>query len=155
MQSIKLDYSKRCAAEPGTGHNRWHPDIPPALEVDLGEEVELDTRDAFDGQITQESKAEDLLSIDLNLVHPLTGPVFAKGVQAGDLLEVSILEVQPAAWGLHRPSGRQQRRPGLHRDDRPGSQRRDDPGRRRQQRHPDAGESGRRQLAGRQQSARH
>ncbi len=52
MESIKLDDDKRCADEPEKGHNRWYPDIPPALEVNLGEEVEIDTRDAFDGQIT-------------------------------------------------------------------------------------------------------
>ena len=34
-------------------HNRWHPDIPPALEVEPEEEVYLQTRDALDGQITR------------------------------------------------------------------------------------------------------
>lgn len=99
MESIKLDDDKRCADEPEKGHNRWHPDIPPALEVNLGEEVEIDTRDAFDGQITLRTKAHDLLSVDLSVVHPLTGPVYVKGVEPGDLLEVSILEVRPASWG--------------------------------------------------------
>ena len=100
MQSIKLDYSKPCAGEPGKGHNRWHPDIPPALEVDLGEEVEMDTRDAFDGQVTQSMPAEALRKVNLNLVHPLTGPVFVKGAQPGDLLEVEVLEVKPYDWGF-------------------------------------------------------
>ena len=44
MKSIELDYTKRCAGEPEKGHNRWHPDIPPALEVEPGEEVVLQTR---------------------------------------------------------------------------------------------------------------
>jgi formamidase len=49
MKSIEIDRSKRLKAEPHTGHNRWHPDIPPILVVDPGEEVVLETRDASDG----------------------------------------------------------------------------------------------------------
>ena len=100
MQSIKLDYDKRCAAEPAKGHNRWHAEIPPALEVSLGEEVEADTRDAFDGQITPQTVAGDLPKLDLTLVHPLTGPIFVKDVQPGDLLQVDILEIRPPSWAF-------------------------------------------------------
>ena len=96
---IKVDYSKQCAGEPGIAHNRWHPDIPPVLEVDQGEEVEIDTRDAFDAQITPNTEPEDVRKLDLNLVHPLTGPVYVKGAQPGDLLQIDILEVRPASWG--------------------------------------------------------
>src|SRR4029450_11382971 len=48
---VRVDYSKALAEEPETGHNRWHPDIPPAVTCDSGEEVVLETRDAFDGQM--------------------------------------------------------------------------------------------------------
>ena len=100
MKSIELDYTKRCADEPTKGHNRWHPDIPPAVEVDPGEEVVLQTRHAFDGQITPNSHAADLLSADLNLIHPLTGPVYVRGAEPGDLLEVNTLNIEPAPWGF-------------------------------------------------------
>ena len=66
MKSIELDYSKRCGEEPEKGHNRWHPDIPPVVEVDPGEEVVMQTRHAFDGQITPTTIAHDLLGTDLN-----------------------------------------------------------------------------------------
>src|SRR5919202_2084217 len=36
---------------------------------------------------------------NLNLVHPLTGPVYVEGAQPGDLLEVEILEVAPDGYG--------------------------------------------------------
>ena len=49
MKTIEMDFSKRCWEEEGKVHNRWHPDIPPALEVDPEEEVYLQTRDALDG----------------------------------------------------------------------------------------------------------
>ena len=98
MKSIKLDYSKKCGDEPQKGHNRWHPDISPAIEVEPGEEVEIDTRDAFDGQFTEQTAAEELRSVNLNLVHPLTGPVHVNGAEPGDLLEAEILEVRPAEF---------------------------------------------------------
>jgi acetamidase/formamidase len=48
---IRIDRSKALAEEPGTGHNRWHPDIPPVIRCAPGDEVILETRDAFDGQL--------------------------------------------------------------------------------------------------------
>ena len=51
MHAIRIDRSKRLAEEPHSGHNRYHPDISPALEVGEGEEVVLETRDALDGQL--------------------------------------------------------------------------------------------------------
>lgn len=99
MQTIKVDYSKKLGEEPETGHNRWHPDIAPVLRVGLGEEVEIDTRDAFDGQFSAESDASDVLAADFNLVHPLTGPVFIEGAEPGDVLEINVLEVRPDSWG--------------------------------------------------------
>jgi len=99
MKSITIDRLRRLAAEPATGHNRWHEAIPPVVEATLGEEVEIETRDAFDGQITPATTAEDVRQCDLNLVHPLTGPVYVAGAQPGDLLEVEIRAMQPASFG--------------------------------------------------------
>src|SRR5258708_22716062 len=100
MKSIKVNYSVGCAAEPAKGHNRWHCEIPPALEAEPGEEVELETRDALDGQVTAATAAGDLLKVDMSVVHPLTGRVFVKGAEPGDLLEVDIRELKPANWGF-------------------------------------------------------
>ena len=100
VKSIELDYSKRCADEPAKGHNRWHPDIPPAVEAAPGEEVVMQTRNALDGEVTPNSKADDLRNVNLNLVHPLTGPVYVQGAEPGDLLEVNILGIDPASWGF-------------------------------------------------------
>ena len=100
VKEILLDYSKQCGDEPEKGHNRWHPDIPPAVRADEGEEVVMQTRNAFDGQITPNTQAPDLLQTDLGLVHPLTGPVYVNGAEPGDLLEVDILNIEPASWGF-------------------------------------------------------
>ena len=33
MHSIRIDRGKRLGEEPGCGHNRFHPDIAPIVEV--------------------------------------------------------------------------------------------------------------------------
>lgn len=99
LKGIRLDYSKMLADEPTTGHNRWHPDIPPVLEVDPGEEMELQTRDSLDGQINKDTTTAALGSINLNVAHPLTGPVLVHGARPGDLLEVHIREIQYPEFG--------------------------------------------------------
>lgn len=92
---VRIDRSKRLAAEPGSGHNRWHPDIAPVVSVEEGEIVGIETRDAFDGQIGERCSAQDVAKVNINLVHPLTGPVYVKGAEPGDCLEVNIIEIAP------------------------------------------------------------
>lgn len=105
MKSLTIDRTKRLKDEPHTGHNRWHPDIPPLLEVEPGEEVVLETRDASDCQITPQMTVHDLSGLDTKVAHPLTGPVYVKGAQAGDLLEIEYLDIlpQPHGWTRNRP----------------------------------------------------
>ncbi len=69
------------------------PDISPRLFCDTGDEVALQTRDAFDGQVDQLRSAEDVRSLDLTRVHPLTGPVHVQGAQPGDILEIELLAI--------------------------------------------------------------
>lgn len=105
MQSITIDRSKRLKDEPHVGHNRWHPDIPPLLAVDPGEEVVLETRDASDCQIKPGMTVADLVNLDAKVAHPLTGPVYIKGARPGDLLEIEYLDIvpQPFGWTRNRP----------------------------------------------------
>jgi formamidase len=97
---VAIDRSKTLTEEPDKGHNRWHPDIPPVVKVDPGQIVGLETRDAFDGQVNLTSTAADLLKTTLGVVHPLTGPVYVNGTEPGDLLEVTIVEVEPQPFGF-------------------------------------------------------
>jgi formamidase len=97
---VAVDLSRPLREEPGTGHNRWHPAIPPAVRCQPGDEVVLETRDALDGQITPDSKVEDVAAVDLSVVHPLTGPVHVDGAEPGDLLVVDIVEVVPPEFGF-------------------------------------------------------
>jgi formamidase len=107
--TIRIDRAEPLAKDPHTGHNRYHPDIVPILEVAEGDEVIFETRDAMDGQIGPEAKAADLLTTDPYRVHPLTGPVFVKGAEPGDMIEVEFLDIvpQPTAFTaiFPKPSG--------------------------------------------------
>lgn len=96
---IRIDRSVPLAAEAALGHNRWHPDIAPVVTCEPGDEVLLETRDAFDGQFHPGATAVEVGNVDLNLVHPLTGPVYVEGAEPGDLLVVDVLEVSPEPYG--------------------------------------------------------
>jgi formamidase len=80
-------------------HNRWHPDLEPIAEVFPGEEIRLETEDGLDRQLTRESSHADAGRLDLGLGHPLTGPVYVKGAQPGDLLEIELLAYETADFG--------------------------------------------------------
>jgi formamidase len=95
MKSITIDRSKPLAEDSKTGHNRWHPDITPLIEVDPGEECVLETRDASDGQVTRDGG----VASPGGRIHPLTGPVYVNGAQPGDLLEIEYLEIDPQPYG--------------------------------------------------------
>lgn len=90
---IRIDRNKPLEDDPGTGHNRFHPDIEPILEVEAGEEVTLETRDASDGQLALGATVAAIATMDMGKVHPLTGPVYIKGAEPGDILEIDFLEV--------------------------------------------------------------
>jgi formamidase len=96
---LHADLSVPVSREPARCHNRWHPDIPPALVCDPGDDMVVTTRDAVDGQLSMDSTHEDLLRTDRTLVHPLTGPILVKGAEPGDLLVVDILDVQTGSFG--------------------------------------------------------
>ena len=95
---IAIDPAVSLAEQPDTGHNRWHEAIQPVAEVEPGETVAFETRDAFDGQLHPGSTAEDVGGLALGPVHPLTGPVFVKGAEPGDLLEAELLDIEPDPW---------------------------------------------------------
>lgn len=95
---IAIDPSKPLGEEAETGHNRWHESIEPVVEVDPGDTVVYETRDAVDGQLSSSSTSSDVGNVNLNVVHPLTGPVFVKGAQPGDLLEAKIVAIESDPW---------------------------------------------------------
>ena len=96
---IQINENVSLAEEPNTGHNRWHPDIPPIASVEPGEKVILETRDSFDGQISSSTTVDDLRTASLRRLHPLTGPIHVEGAEPGDLIAVQIEDVEPISTG--------------------------------------------------------
>jgi formamidase len=99
-KAVRIDRSKHLAEDSQTGHNRWHPDIEPAIEVEPGEVVVLETRDALDGYLNPQSTVDDFASLRPGAIHPLTGPVFVKGAKPGDLLEIEFVDIEPQPWAF-------------------------------------------------------
>jgi formamidase len=97
---IRVDASRPLSDEPRSGHNRWHPDIPPVATVGPGEELTLETRDGLDCAVGPESTVDDVLAIDLRLPHPLTGPVYVEGAEPGDVLAVELLGFESNPFGF-------------------------------------------------------
>src|SRR5205823_1500751 len=69
--------------------------VPPIVVVEEGDEVVLETRDGVDGQLGPAATEADMAIMQPGAIHPLTGPVFVKGAQAGDVLEVEFLDIVP------------------------------------------------------------
>ena len=48
---IHIDPALPLVRQADKGHNRWHPDIAPAVRIASGSSVEMETLDGLDGQI--------------------------------------------------------------------------------------------------------
>ena len=97
---IHLHPEQPLALQGGKGHNRWHPDIAPAVRIAAGTTVEMQTIDGLDRQIKTGMTATELLTVDMGRIHPLTGPVYVEGAEPGDLLAVKVEAVETAARGF-------------------------------------------------------
>jgi formamidase len=100
MKEIRIDRSKCLAEEPHLGHNRYHPDIEPVLEVAEGDEVLIETRDGVDGQLRPGTTEADIAKLDGGRIHPLSGPVYVTGAEPGDALEIEFLDITPHGDGF-------------------------------------------------------
>ena len=79
--------------------NRYHPAIKAVATAEPGDIIVLHTRDALDSNYSLDAVAEDVPTINLGEVHPMTGPVYIKGAKRGDALEVELLDIVPDEYG--------------------------------------------------------
>jgi formamidase len=87
-----------CVDDPNC-FNRYHPAIAPVTRADPGDHIVFETRDALDSDLTLDSTAADVTALDLNLVHPMTGPVHIEGAERGDVLAVTLVDIEPDQYG--------------------------------------------------------
>jgi formamidase len=79
--------------------NRYHPAIKPAAKAKPGQHIVFETRDALDSDLNFKSIPHDVTAVDLNLVHPMTGPVYIEGAKRGDVLAVTLVDIEPDDYG--------------------------------------------------------
>lgn len=87
-----------CVDDPNC-FNRYHPAIPTVARANPGDHIVIHSRDALDSDLTLDSVADDVLAVDLNLVHPMTGPIFIEGAERGDVLAVTLVDIEPDEYG--------------------------------------------------------
>lgn len=99
---ISVDPNGKPLAQPHM-HTRWHPDIPPVATVNVGEAFKVECMDFSGNSISNDDCADDVLDYCWDQDHHLSGPIRIEGAQAGDLLHVEIMDVQPfpeRPWGF-------------------------------------------------------
>ena len=85
------------SAEPT--HSRWNRALPPRLRIAPGDTVSLECVDASGAQVRPGMTVAEYASIDRERIHALTGPIHVEGAQAGDVLQVDVLQVAHKGWG--------------------------------------------------------
>jgi len=83
----------------GKVHHKWDKRNPPAIEIESGDTVHCETVEVTNDQVTPGCPASVLTNIDFAQLYPLAGPIFVKGAEPGDILDVEILRLQTLAWG--------------------------------------------------------
>lgn len=89
---------EHCEQDPNC-FNRYHPAIKPVATANPGDLIVVHTRDALDSNLTIDSQPKDVLAIDLNLIHPMTGPIHIEGAERGDVLAVQLINIKPDEYG--------------------------------------------------------
>jgi len=87
-----------CEQDPNC-FNRYHPAIKPVARAKPGDQIVVHTRDALDSNLNINSKSKDVTAIDVNLIHPMTGPIYIEGAKRGDVLAIKLINVTPNEYG--------------------------------------------------------
>ena len=96
----KKDIEQQYFLSSAKTHNKFSRNIPPVIRVPSGAVLQVETKEATDGQLSINSKSEDVPNVKFDPIHPLTGPVYVEGAEPGDILAVTLhhLEVGDWAW---------------------------------------------------------
>ena len=71
----------------------------PIATVASGAELDLEFRDASDGQVSRSSTVDVFDAYEAGRGNPITGPIVVEGAQPGDVLQVDILDFEVDTWG--------------------------------------------------------
>ena len=99
MTKVELTKTGMHCADDRNCFNRYHPNIPMAAKANPGDFIILHTRDALDTEFRLDSTKDDLATVDLGLVHPMTGPVYINGAKRRDAIEGELIDIAPDEYG--------------------------------------------------------
>lgn len=77
----------------GPLHYEFSRDHVPRVRIGRGETMQVESEDAFSGQIRTNDDRRDKSTVPFS--NPLTGPIFVEGAAPGDALSVTILKIDP------------------------------------------------------------
>ncbi|WP_026907205.1 acetamidase/formamidase family protein [Paucisalibacillus globulus] len=80
-------------------HLGWDNSLKPIAEVDSGQTITYEITESSGGQFTKNSTSEDVLGLDFGKVNPVSGPIYIKGAEPGDTLEIEMLDFRQLDWG--------------------------------------------------------
>jgi acetamidase/formamidase len=96
----------KLAASPNTTHTGfWDNSFKPVLTINSGDVVSMEISTLMDGQLKPGLSFDDIMKLRTSYVakksptHTLTGPIFVKGAEPGDVLEVRIIKLVPHDYG--------------------------------------------------------
>ncbi len=106
MSEYTVDYT--LSATDDNVHSEWDRTLEPVLEVEPGDTITFECRDAWDSLIKEDTTAEGVPKAleKREGGMPITGSVAVEGASPGDVLAVEILDVEHDSWGwtVFRPS---------------------------------------------------
>ena len=99
QETIRVEKKGDHCVDDSNCFNRYHYAIKPVVTAKPGQMLVFETRDALDSDLGLNSVPADVTAIDLNLVHPMTGPVHIEGAKRGDVLVVELIDIAPDEYG--------------------------------------------------------
>ena len=86
-------------------HNKFSSTIRPVLRVPSGAIIQAHTQEARGHQLSLGSTVADWEKVNADLIHALTGPVYVEGARVGDVLAVTLHEIElgDRAWSAIVP----------------------------------------------------
>lgn len=82
------------------GNSTLNPFTEPIAYVELGEEIDVSTWDAYGGIISPQRSFQEAVDQGLaGALNPVTGPIYVRGAEPGDTLVVEIIDIELPEWG--------------------------------------------------------
>jgi acetamidase/formamidase len=97
--AVKAVVMKEYILDPKIIHYFWSKDHKPALKINSGDIVHCETDEVTSSQLKPGDSASKLGKLNFDRLYPLAGPIYVKGAEPGDTLEIEVLHLKALRWG--------------------------------------------------------